>query len=630
MIGVQSERRQGMLSVDAMKHQAAWLEVDQTGQYRLTLDGPGLLGLTGFRTANGRSDGSDPQQRLVEDGSAYRPGTLDDLLLEQGRAYFLQEGAAEPRAVRLDLIRPLDPANARSGDAMPGRTDADPWVIGPGAETLLRPSDYRSLSLSSLATEPLLLQAILPPGADATAHYRGVEVGPGGLFPLQPEASADLRVDGRGRLDGSLPLMLLRFTALPDPGRYDEREPGATALGVIGPEGRDFRVALLARSDRDDVDFTLTRTVQFDLSLTVQDRGGAAMRLLRLQDGAQLLFDASAGAGVALRRALTLPAGDYRVEVSGERAAPSDYALAFRPASDSYGAPQGEPDDQPFGARELRVGQALRAILAEDDPAYVRFTVPTPDHLWELRGVQGLTDLALRDGNDRDIGAWAARDGALVLRLVLPTGRFLGHLRGTGPCALRLSGLGPRPKGFEAAPNEAEAAAQRLAPGQSYMGDFQSEGDVDLYEITLAAPTPLTLTAPDDGVMRTELDLDGIAALVADVDPATGPVRYIFPGGGPIRTGAASVTDMSASVASMERDAALRARIGPEAFRKVMAARRQAQAAQAALDRQKAAMNEYLILAKIMMSAAIALGPAVLLHNIVGRMTADEVVGGGP
>ena len=528
-------RAPGILTADAMKHQAAWLEVDQTGLYRLTLDGPGLLGLTGFRTANGRSDGSDPQQRLVEDGSAYRPGTLDDLLLEQGRAYFLQEAAAEPRAVRLDLIRPLDPATARSGDAMPGSTDTSPWVIGPGAETLLRPGDDRSLSLSSPTTEPLVLQAILPPGADATAYYRGVEVGPGGLFPLQPAASADLRVGGRERLGGSLPLMLLRFTALPDPDRYDEREPGATALGVIGPAGRAFRGALLARSDRDDVDFTLTRTVRFDLSLTVQDRGDARMRLLRLEDGAQLLFDAPAGAGAALRRALTLPPGDYRVEIAGERVAPSDYTLSFRPASDSYGAPQGEPDDKPFGARELRVGRALRGILAEDDPAYVGFTVPTLDHLWELRGVQGLTDLALTDGNDRDIGAWAARDGALVLRLVLPTGRFLAHLRGTGPYALRLTDLGPRPEGFEAEPNEADSAAQRLMPGQGYAGDFQSEGDVDLYEITLAAPTPLTLTvtAPDDGMMRTELDLDGLAALVTDVDPATGPVSYgaLFPVG---------------------------------------------------------------------------------------------------
>ena len=114
------------------------------------------MGLTGFRTDDGRSDGSDPQRRLVEAGTAYRPGVLTDLLLEPGRAYFLQSGALEPHAVTLEMIRPIDPATAHSGDAMPGASQI--WTLTPGTETLLRPGKYQTLTTTS--TEILQLERV--------------------------------------------------------------------------------------------------------------------------------------------------------------------------------------------------------------------------------------------------------------------------------------------------------------------------------------------------------------------------------------------------------------------------------------------------------------------------------------
>ncbi|MEO8241479.1 MAG: hypothetical protein ABI832_04155 [bacterium] len=127
------------------------------------------------------------------------------------------------------------------------------------------------------------------------------------------------------------------------------------------------------------------------------------------------------------------------------------------------------------------------------------------------------------------------------------------------------------------------------------------------------------------------------------VDPATGRSDarladfgngawggFLRPGSGGLQGGMARVTDISRSVAQLERDAALRARLGPEEFRRVMQARRQAQAAEAALERQRATLNEYLMLAKIVMGIALAVGAAVLLHDAVGLATADEVVGGSP
>ena len=231
----------------------------------------------------------------------------------------------------------------------------------------------------SVLTHPAL-KAILPPGAEASVHFQCVEIGPGGLFPLAPQAKADLRVDARENPDGSLPLLLIRVTALPQAGRPDEREPGQTLWGTLPPDGGVFRGSLLAKSDRDDVDFNVTRSARFDLSLTVQDHGDADLRLLWVdRDGHHPLLNAAAVQGTALRRALTLTPGDYRLEISGERAAPSGYTLTLRPATP--GGPEGEPDDQPFAARDMAPGTALRGHLAEDDPACIAFTVPVADHL---------------------------------------------------------------------------------------------------------------------------------------------------------------------------------------------------------------------------------------------------------
>lgn len=522
--------RPGTLTTLQMQYQAAWLQVDTTGLYRLTLNGPGLLGLTGFRTGDGRSDGSDPQRRLVQDGSAYRPGVLNDLLLEQGRAYLIQSGALEPHSVTLDLIRPLDATAALPADAMPGNDT--PWNLTPGTETLLRPGGSRTLSTTS--TTPLRIEVITPPDAKASAHYNGIEIGPGGLFPLSPANQADLRLQGRAGENGALPLMLLRVSLPPYADQTDEYEPGPTAWTLPQSGSATFRGTLLAKSDLDEVDFTLTKPAQFDLSLTVQDGGMAQMRLLAVdRDGAHLLLKAADRQGMALRQGLTLPPGTYRVAVSGERDAPARYTLSLTPTTS--GAAMGEPDDQPLAARAMTTDTALRGELAPDNPAHVTFEVAMSGHLWELRGVQGLTHLALTDGNGQMVGDWQAQNGAMALRLALIPGRYVAELRGDGAYALRLSDLGPHPQGAEAEPNDRDTAAHRLRPGQGWQGDFHSPDDIDLYEVTLAAPTPLTLTltAPDDGAMRAELLLDGIGGRVVDVRPDGPPLTYtaLFPTG---------------------------------------------------------------------------------------------------
>ena len=85
------------LAATDLPDQGFWLDVREPGLYTLALDGAGLLGLSDFETANGRSDGSDGQERLLSAGSAYQTGALNDLLLLPGHAYLIQIAATVPR-----------------------------------------------------------------------------------------------------------------------------------------------------------------------------------------------------------------------------------------------------------------------------------------------------------------------------------------------------------------------------------------------------------------------------------------------------------------------------------------------------------------------------------------------------
>ena len=512
----------GDLPAAALPDQGFWLQVAVPGLYRIALDGPGMLGLTGFATATGRSDGSDPQERLSEAGSATQAGALEGLLLLPGHAYLMQIAATAPRGVHLQLMQSLDPALALTGAAIPGTMPEAPMRIAAGQDYLLRPDGPADLTVTGPSDGPMVLQIFTSPGADVDASFEGANAGAGGLFPLPPFETARMYIDARAGLDGLLPLILIRVRLLPDPTRYDEVEPGDTLLGLLPPEGREFRGALLAGPDRDVYAMVLDQAGVFDLTLRLAENGPAYLTLQR--DDIRILT-ADLAAGQLYRPGLALPPGAYRLEISGDRTVPVDYVIGLHAAAQNT---EGEPDDQPDLARLLEPGQALRGTLGPDNPGHIRFAVAMPGQLWELRGVQGLQDLYLSDGNGAQIGGWEARSGALALRLALPPGSYTAQLRGDGPYALRLTDLGPVPDGMETEPNDSETSALRLTPGLQVTGDFQAQGDRDYYEINLPAATPLTLTVtgPDDGAAVAGLFLSDAAPLWAELPQGLGPVSY--------------------------------------------------------------------------------------------------------
>lgn len=521
----------GALAAEALPDQGFWLAVTEPGLYRLALDGAGAIALTGFDTADGRSDGSDRQTRLLEAGSAYEAGVLDDLLLLPGHAYLIQVAGLEPRGVTLARTMPIDPAAALAGTAIGGRTPEAQLAITTTDAILLRTEDALDLTLSTGETSPLMIETIAAPEADVMVRFEGQETGAGGLFPVLPFDTARLQIDSAPGLDAELPLMLVRARLLPDPGRYDEVEPGDNQIGALPPDGRDIRGALLSGRDRDVYLVTLDQPGRFDLGLDMAD-GGPVSLVLWHDDGQGSRVDllrADPEQGSLWRPGLSLLAGTLVIEISGDRTTPVDYRLSLTAAPDAGNDPDlGEPDDQPVLARMIETGQTLRGELADENPGHVRFAVTTDDHLWELRGVQGLRDIGITDGNGVILGQWEAANGALALRLGLPPGIYTAALRGDGPYAIRLSDLGPIPAGSEIEPNDDGPTTMPIAPGDAVTGDFMSPRDRDLYEITLAAPTPLmlTVTGPDDGAAVVDLTMSDAGTLRAELVPGTGTVSY--------------------------------------------------------------------------------------------------------
>lgn len=503
----------GTLPAAALSDQAAWLSVDAPGLYRLSLDGPGGLGLLRYDTPDGRSDGSDAEALVAGDGTLMRPGRIEDLLLQPGQALLVQIVGEAPRGLILERQSPL-PA------AVPVTDPAAPLALGPGQDLLLRPGG--DLALTVTPSAPLRLLALTPPGLGGQARLEGAEIGAGGVFPLAPDSPL--------RLDLSAPPgvpILLRAAAAP-PG-LDEAEPGPTELGDLSARPA-ARGVLLAPDDHDGLGFDLSAGGDYDLVLRLpqglEPNSVVHLRLQRQTDAGMVdLLAGDADAAGLLRAGLHLAGGRYLLDVTGSVSVPTPYVVGLAPSAE--GVP-GEPDDTADTARSLAPGQGVNGVLGPDNPAFLRFAVPVAGHLWELRGAFGLDRLTLTGPSEIALGQWQARDGGLALRLALPPGPFLAALTGAGRYAFRLSDLGPLPPDAEAEPNDSLATASPLPPGARVTGDFQADGDTDIYEIDLGAPTPLrlTLTPPDDGAVAVSLAPADSAEVTALLSPGNGPLTY--------------------------------------------------------------------------------------------------------
>ncbi|MEM8870193.1 MAG: hypothetical protein AAGE38_07320 [Pseudomonadota bacterium] len=505
----------------------AWLAVTEPGFYSVGLDGPGLITVSKFRTADGRSDGSDAVDELARSGSPFVAGRVDDLLLEPGVSYLLRTGFNEPRRIVLEQIAPVERAQARRVSA--GGTIA----LTPGTSTLIEVDAAARLSIEA-PEQPLKIEALSTPGAGVSVSINKLGVGAGGLFPVRIDEGSELVLDGAPGPDGAAPLVLLRTSRAPD--NIDHIEPGPLVLGRLSAEGAELSAVFNAPSDRDIFEFEIAQPARYDLDVFADTEESMLVRLQRTGDrGMVEVLRQTTETGHVRRAHLTLAPGSYSLSAEVRTPRPVAYDVLLRPSRGDDPLFAGEPDDVPEVARPMELGRGLVGNLSAQDQDYLSFVITQPDRLWDIRAVQGVSSLLLTHAAGGNIGQWNALGGAVVVPLALAPGRYLMRLRGTGRYAVRIADAGPLPPGFEVEPNDEDVTAQRLRIGDTIQGDFLLGGDVDTFEFTNAVPTPLTVRfqGPDDGPATADLISSDGYRQRASVSPEQGEIEYsaMFPAG---------------------------------------------------------------------------------------------------
>lgn len=500
----------GQISTDTLQSGFARLSVERSGLYRISISEQGSLNLFSSPPAGGQPNANSTPKKLRSSAPTSVGGRLDDLLLESGRPYLLQVISDKPQQISLELLTLLDDIPEFND-----LTSASLSTLTPGQVFTLRPEKSVEFKLQPEATTGLLIEALRAPGLKLAARLGSWQIDAGGVFPLHLDREIRLRIDPVRHSDKSFAPIIVRIL---EANESEEVEPNSKRegdaplnLGQVMETGFSTSGYLLAKQDRDAVEFQLEKTSFWDLGLNTDRDEKTEMILERIAPKpAGEILKVNTWSGQALRRGLELPAGTYRITINGSPSHPLGYQLRFDPGTQQAPSAGREPDDTEIFARVLPIEGAVRGELSGDDPDMLRFNVVADGHLWELRGIVGIRDISLWDGNGQQIGRWKTDDKSLVLQLSLHPGQYLAKLRGNGRYAFRVSDLGPVPDGDATEPNDTLADALRLRPGDRIEGDFYTNQDRDLFSFDLEVATPLTLvvTPPDDGALNAELKRD--------------------------------------------------------------------------------------------------------------------------
>lgn len=500
----------GQISTNNLQSGFVRLSVERSGLYQISIPQRGSINLFTFPTIQGQTSANSPPTLLLSSPSAVGGGKLDDLLLENGRSYLLQIKTDSPQDVSLALHTLLEELPDLNGPVA-GSLSA----LKPGQLFTVRPEKAVELKVRAEMTTGLLVEALREPGKKQSTKLGIWDIGAGGVFPLHIDGETRLRLEPVKREDKSFTSVVVRVS---EAGPHDEIEPNSKReggvprpLGNVTETGFSLSAHLLANQDRDAVEFVLEETSFWDLNLNTDRDEKVEMIFERISpDPAGDILKVNTWSGQALRRSLELPPGHYRITINGFPERPLPYQLSLDLAAPARPQAGREPDDTELFARELPIDGAVMGELSDDDPDMLRFDIGADGHLWELRGMVGIRDLTLFDGNDQQIGKWQSDDKSLVLLLKLHPGQYLARLRGNGRYAFRLSDMGSVPDGAATEPNDTPAEAVHIRPGDRFEGNFHNNQDRDLFSFDLEVDTPLTLaiTAPDDGAVNAELKRD--------------------------------------------------------------------------------------------------------------------------
>jgi hypothetical protein len=230
---------------------------------------------------------------------------------------------------------------------------------------------------------------------------------------------------------------------------------------------------------------------------------------------------------------LSLEAGDYTIEVSGDEDLVDRYRLAVAEAGMVVADGEVEPNDDPATASAFDPGLVLRGRSANEDRDYYRITVAGEPQVWRLdatgTGIQELLwvepDLEIRGTGD------VSADGthASVWDLALVPGDHWISIRASGEdYQLALTPLGPRAAGAEREPNNDTNSAEPIEIDVPRTGRLPGPSDTDVYRFSLEAPEQVTVRVepPADGAPHVRI-LAGGLELMRVREPRPGvPIEY--------------------------------------------------------------------------------------------------------
>ncbi len=186
-----------------------------------------------------------------------------------------------------------------------------------------------------------------------------------------------------------------------------------------------------------------------------------------------------------------------------------------------------------FG-RDIR----LQGALDGEDTDYGLLTVSGEMQLWRILAIgAGVSRLVLLGPNGKKEAEVRREKNEQSLRLsnllLAPGQHVIGVMGKDARYVLQAIPLGPPKPGDEIEPNDDEAHALAIAPGEQRKGSLDHPGDVDVYSFYLAAEQriSLTLAAPAETVMRASLGWSDVQTRVAQFEtPAAGERTVVWDG----------------------------------------------------------------------------------------------------
>ncbi|MBD3679676.1 MAG: VWA domain-containing protein [Rhodobacteraceae bacterium] len=496
-----------------------WIEAPGPGLYRIALDEPGAIKLMFFANADGRYDGETRESVVANRANGYVAPEMGPFLLTGRWPYLLSVNTLGPAKLRFEQVEAFDTLSP-----LPEKDSA----IGTGIHLLELSGELR-LSLPD-PESPLRIETWTEPRTKHASEVGRIPIEQG-LFPYDPDK--DVRLSLKTEVQDGQPAALTLLRILPSGDELDETEPNRDDPDTFDL-AKGYRGVMLRGSDFDTLTFTLDAPREMSFKVTTEAIWADFQVMLeRVEDRDR--FTAllrSSERGVAETGPLSLPAGDYRLQIQSENQSeqhiPYDVAAADgAPAKPGH---EIEPNDHARAAVALPPEGTLRGRVAADDIDFIAFSVDTPDRLWRVFSL-GADRLILHGhgGTIADVSAINRR--AIADALALVPGDYLAEVRGTGDYAFRVMELGERPEGYEAEPNGGAATAQFLTFGQTVTGNFPWSDDTDGYQFRLNAETPveIVIEPSGDGPMDAKLHL-GNTQWAYDRDFEPGQGTYVFRG----------------------------------------------------------------------------------------------------